>query len=186
MSYFDHINPDQACYNDTGTHHDRHLTNTEILWLGVGLWRTMSWVKENGRRLTPQEKAEYDLAVERWKAYLTWEAEHPGARELREALVARQQQEEFWANVEADKQWRARYVWRPFSLLGAIMWVSNFIPHREHIFIPVGFVLWWATWRFCRKVKRIWYKVREARLRQEAEARLQPGDHLTIPWNPGP
>lgn len=171
-----------------GTHHDRFLSHSEMLWIGIGLWRTASWFRENQRRLSPMEKAMYEVEVERWKRYLEWEAQTPGAQEAREQLMYEMEIEEANAQQVREAAWRTRWAWRPLTLLFTIIWVSNFIPHREHVFIPVGFALWWATWRFCRKVKRLWIKARTTRLAQEEYERLhpEPSRYLPVLWKPQP
>lgn len=196
MSYFEQVNPDQTRWNGPGGHHDRFLTNSEMLLLGVTLWRTAQWVRENQRRLTPQEKAQYDIEVQRWKAYLEWEERTPGAKEAREEYVYAQQAQAQIEYAEGERAFRRIFLWRPATL--ALLWV---IAHG--IFFPVPdmagepepptWVFWvvlfgtitvWAFgWHFCMMVKASYRRVRYEQAMVEAAVQSRPGN-LPVPWEP--
>lgn len=195
-------------WNGIGTHHDRFLSNSEMLFIGVGLWRMAGWYKENMRRLTPQEQAQYEIDVERWKAYLAWEASTPGAYEARLQYVADMEAEEAFLTHQADVAWRDRWAWSPLTYGAAIMvatdqvkWaqhgVNDILDYGEGSWWPslgeagIGIVAWWATRRLYRATKRklgtSWAKARSERQEAERKALYQGSSpYLPVLWKPQP
>jgi hypothetical protein len=152
---------DGGRYNGPGTHHERFVTNTEMLLIGVTLWRTAQWYKENQRRLSPEEQAQYELETERWKNYLRWENATPGAREARDQYVWEQEREAWEYQQRCEVLGRRWFIWRPVTLAIVIGVTANVIPgmggfRQGAIEGAAGFVLWVVLWAVRNWFGRRW------------------------------
>lgn len=183
-------------YNGIGTHHDRFLTGPEMVLLGVGLYRATQWYQANHKALTPQQQAEREIEVARWKAYLLWEAHTPGAKEAREAYQFEEEQAEIRRqNAHATKVHAVwlRILTLPLFWLGGSCWVpgvgdagpfhNSFI--QGTVEAIVGTVAWYIAWTVWGRLRnRIAASVARVRAQTALQAEFvhTPSDNLPVLW----
>lgn len=180
---------DDGRYNGPGSHHDHFFTSSEMIFIGVSLWRGLQWYKDVSRRLTPEEQARYEIDKDRWKAYLLWEEATPGAYEQRMAYVQAEQAEQAALDHAATVHGMRRFgTWVMWFIIFSIG-VSNtdmLTPGSPswffHFLTPV--VIWFVWTRIYRFVRdQIGRTLRQIALeQQQQQAAAPPGNTLPILW----